>query len=43
MSDRMIVMKDGKIQEIGDADEIYYNPKTKYTKQLIDAVPKWEF
>ncbi len=43
MSDRMMVMKDGKIQEIGDADEIYYNPKTEYTKQLIDAVPKGEF
>jgi len=40
MSDRMIVMKDGKIQEMGDADEIYYNPKTDYTKNLIDAIPK---
>ena len=43
MSDRMMVMKDGKLQEIGDADEIYYNPKTEYTKLLIDAVPKGEF
>ena len=43
MSDRMMVMKDGKIQEIGDADEIYYHPKTEYTKQLIDAIPKGEF
>lgn len=40
MSDRMIVMKDGKIQEYGDSDEIYSNPKTEYTKKLIDAVPK---
>ncbi len=40
MSDRMIVMKDGKIQEYGDADEIYSNPKTEYTRKLIDAVPK---
>jgi peptide/nickel transport system ATP-binding protein len=40
MSDRMIVMKDGKIQEQGDADEIYSNPKTEYTQKLIDAVPK---
>ena len=38
-----MVMKDGKIQEIGDADEIYYHPKTEYTKQLIDAIPKGEF
>ena len=43
MADRIIVIKDGKIQEIADADEIYYNPKTKYTKQLIDAIPKRNF
>ena len=40
MSDRMVVMKDGKIQEMGDADEIYFNPKTDYTRRLIDAIPK---
>lgn len=40
MSDRMIVMKEGKIQEYGDADEIYSNPKTEYTRKLIAAVPK---
>jgi len=40
MSDRMIVMKDGKIMEYGDADEIYANPSTNYTKKLIDAIPK---
>ncbi|HNW97689.1 MAG TPA: ABC transporter ATP-binding protein [Bacteroidales bacterium] len=40
MSDRMIVMKDGMIQEYGDSDEIYSNPKTEYTQKLIAAVPK---
>jgi len=40
MSDRMIVMKDGKIQEYGDSDEIYANPSTEYTRRLIDAIPK---
>ena len=40
MSDRMIVMKDGKIMEYGDADEIYANPSTDYTRKLIDAIPK---
>jgi len=40
MSDRMIVMKDGKIQEIGNADDIYDNPSTDYTKSLIKAIPK---
>ena len=39
MSDRMIVMKDGKIMEYGDADEIYANPTTDYTRKLIDAIP----
>jgi peptide/nickel transport system ATP-binding protein len=39
MSDRMAVMKHGKILEIGDADEIYTNPKTAYTKTLIRAIP----
>ena len=42
MSDRMIVMRDGKIKEIGIADEIYANPKTDYTKELIKAIPKGE-
>ncbi len=40
MSDQLIVMNKGKIEEIGDADEIYNNPKTTYTKGLIEAIPK---
>lgn len=40
MSDRIIVMKEGKIMEIGDADDVYKNPRTDYTKKLIDAIPK---
>jgi len=40
MSDRMIVMKEGKIREIGNADDIYANPSTDYTKSLIEAIPK---
>ncbi len=43
MSDRMAVMKDGKIEEIGDADQIYNYPKSEYTQKLIDAVPKGVF
>jgi peptide/nickel transport system ATP-binding protein len=42
MSDRMIVMQEGKIVELGLADEIYANPKTTYTKELINAIPKGE-
>ncbi len=39
MSDRMAVMQNGKIVELGEADEIYFNPKTEYTKKLIRAIP----
>lgn len=40
MSDRMVVMNKGKIEEMGDADAIYNNPQTDYTKNLIGAIPK---
>ena len=40
MSDQLVVMNQGKIEEIGDADAIYNNPKTSYTKNLISAIPK---
>ena len=40
MSDRMIVMQDGKIEELGDADQIYNEPATPYTQKLIDAIPE---
>lgn len=40
MSDRMMVMNKGKIEEIGIADDIYNNPQTEYTKRLIAAIPK---
>lgn len=40
MSDRMVVMKKGRIEEIGDADAIYNNPKKDYTKKLISSIPK---
>ena len=40
MSDRMVVMQEGKIEEMGDADQIYSTPKTSYTQKLIDAIPE---
>ncbi|MBZ0327777.1 MAG: ABC transporter ATP-binding protein [Altibacter sp.] len=40
MADQLLVMKDGKTEELGDADEIYANPTKAYTKRLIDAIPK---
>jgi len=43
MSDRIIVMNKGKIEEIDTAEEIYRNPKTEYTRKLIDSIPTGEF
>lgn len=40
MADQLIVMNKGRIEELGDADEIYENPKTTYTQHLIEAIPK---
>lgn len=40
MSDQLLVMNKGKIEELGDADEIYENPQTEYSKKLIEAIPK---
>lgn len=40
MSDQLLVMNIGKIEEIDDADNIYENPKKEYTKKLIHAIPK---
>jgi peptide/nickel transport system ATP-binding protein len=42
MSDRMVVMQGGKIEEMGDADSICDNPKKEYTQKLINAIPKGE-
>ena len=39
MSDRMIVLNKGKIEEQGDPDQIYQSPSTEYTKRLIAAIP----
>lgn len=40
ISDRIMLMSRGQIVESGDADSVYYDPKTEYTRQLIAAVPK---
>ena len=40
MSDQLLVMNSGKIEELDDADVIYNHPKKEYTKKLIHAIPK---
>lgn len=39
MSDRVVVMFNGKIQELNEADELFNNPQNDYTKKLIAALP----
>ena len=43
ISNRIMVMNKGKIEETGIADEIYYHPKKEYTQKLISSIPKVNF
>lgn len=40
MSDRLLVMNQGKVVESGYAEDIYRSPQHEYTQKLIDAIPK---
>jgi peptide/nickel transport system ATP-binding protein len=40
ISDRIMVMNKGKIEESGNADAVYFNPQSTYTKNLITSIPK---
>jgi peptide/nickel transport system ATP-binding protein len=40
MSDRIVVMNRGKVEEVGPAESIYRTPQQPYTQQLIAAIPK---
>jgi len=40
ISDRIMVMNKGKIEESGQADDIYFNPRSPYTKKLVASIPK---
>jgi len=39
VSDRIAVMRRGRLVESGPSDEVYDNPRDPYTKQLLAAVP----
>ncbi len=38
MSDQVMVMNKGQVEEMGEADALYANPKTPYTKKLIASI-----
>ncbi|PTQ92904.1 peptide/nickel transport system ATP-binding protein [Mucilaginibacter yixingensis] len=40
ISDRMMVMSRGRIEELGDPEDVYHHPQSAYTRKLIDAIPK---
>lgn len=39
ISDRVLVMKDGRVVEQGSVDDLFDHPAHPYTRQLIEAVP----
>jgi peptide/nickel transport system ATP-binding protein len=39
MSDRIMVMNQGRLEEIDTAENIYRHPQQEYTKQLIASIP----
>lgn len=40
MADRIFVMNNGKLVEIGYPDALFERPKEEYTRNLINAIPK---
>jgi peptide/nickel transport system ATP-binding protein len=39
ISDNILVMQRGRLVESGSADQVFRNPREKYTQELIAAVP----
>jgi peptide/nickel transport system ATP-binding protein len=39
MSDRIMVMNQGQIVEMGAADSLYHQPQHPYTQKLLQAIP----
>jgi len=40
VSDRVLVMKDGRVVESGSADEVFKAPQAEYTQKLLAALPR---
>ena len=39
MSDRIMVMNKGRIEEMGSADKVFYHPESEYTRRLLSSLP----
>ncbi|PWH07690.1 peptide ABC transporter ATP-binding protein [Brachybacterium endophyticum] len=39
-ADRVLVMKDSRLVETGDVEQIFYEPREQYTRDLLSAVPR---
>jgi ATPase components of various ABC-type transport systems, contain duplicated ATPase len=40
ISDRIMVMNKGRIEEIGEANKVYFKPEKEYTRELIASIPR---
>jgi peptide/nickel transport system ATP-binding protein len=40
MSDRILVMKEGRVVESGSAREVFERPRHPYTQRLLTALPR---
>jgi peptide/nickel transport system ATP-binding protein len=39
ISDRIMVMNKGKIEELGPAEQVFNRPSSPYTQKLLEAIP----
>lgn len=42
LCENIVIMNKGKIEEMGKIEDVFNNPKTDYTKTLINSIPKLE-
>jgi peptide/nickel transport system ATP-binding protein len=41
MSNRLAIMQEGKIVEIGESEKVYKSPQNDYSKRLINSIPEF--